>query len=309
MRRNLLLSVTALVALAGCESAEMGATGQMVQAPDAIVAGNESNKLKQTERGNSGGVLSVTGQPAFSGVEATMAYNHQPVGRGSGAQVTFHNGPLAGVEVNCPRAGGGATVVTCTATNADAAYLVNELSGSHAYAGAFAVNGYGSGGTQNGFVAIHSGPNANGYVQLPGTTVNYTGQFQAGGSLTEGGTTFSGRASGTMNMTADFSAGSISATMQGQLYDAAKFRSVDLNAGFTNAVVDPNGRFFNTTDTTFNYAGAQAWGELDGAFYGPNAEEAAGAFGFGNDKGGMTGILIGCSEFNPANCVAPTPGF
>jgi hypothetical protein len=82
-----------------------------------------------------------------------------------------------------------------------------------------------------------------------------------------------------------------------------------LNAGFADASIDPNGRFFNTTNTTFTYGNAQAWGELDGAFYGPNAEEAAGAFGFGNSQGGMTGIMIGCSEYNPANCIAPTPRF
>lgn len=302
MRRCVLLSVTALVALAGCETAEMGATGQMVQGAGAL-----PKTLPQSGQGNSGGVLAEPGEPVYAGVEATMAYN--AVGRGSGARVDFHNGPMTGVSVQCAQAGGGATVPECNAINAESAYLVNELSGVYSYAGAFAVNGYGPGGTQDGFVAIHSGPGAAGNAQLPGNVVAYNGQFQAGGSMTSGGTTFSGRADGSMNMTADFAAGSINATMTGRLRDDTTGLYTDLNAGFTNAVVDPNGRFFNTEDTTFNYGGAQAWGELDGAFYGPNAEEAAGAFGFGNNMGGMTGIMIGCSEYNPANCIAPTPRF
>jgi hypothetical protein len=307
MLRIVVLSVTALATLAACESADMGATGQMVQRAGAVSPSGPGNTLPVSGQGNSGGVLAVQGQPPVAGVEATMSYN--AVGRSSGARVDFHNGPMTGVGVRCTRAGGGAVVPECTAVNATSAYLVNELSGQHSYAGAFAVNGYGTNNNQDGFVAIHAGPGANGPVLLPGASVDYRGQFQAGGSMTNNGNTFSGRATGNMDMTADFAAGAINGTFTGQLRDDTTGLYTDLNAGFTGAEIDPNGRFFNTTNTAFDYGGSQAWGELDGAFYGPNAEEAAGAFGFGNSKGGMTGIMIGCSEYNPANCIAPTPRF
>ena len=307
MLRIALISVTALATLAGCETTGTGAGGQLVQRSGAVSPSGPGNTLPQSGQGNSGGVLAVQGQAPVAGIEATMSYN--ATGRGSGARVDFHNGPMTGIGVRCSRAGGGATVPECTAVNAQSAYLVNELSGVHSYAGAFAVNGYGTNNAQDGFVAIHAGPGAAGPVLLPGNTVDYRGQFQSGGSLTVGGNTFSGRATGSMDLTADFAAGGINGTFSGNLRDDTTGLSTALNAGFADASIDPNGRFFNTTDTTFTYGNAQAWGELDGAFYGPNAEEAAGAFGFGNSQGGMTGIMIGCSEYNPANCIAPTPRF
>ncbi|KPP95609.1 MAG: putative lipoprotein [Roseibaca calidilacus] len=239
-----------------------------------------------------------------------MRYNRIS-GRASGARVDFHNGDLAGVSVTCGRAGGGATVPECEAVNADSAWLVNELSGNYAYAGAFAVNGHGPNGSEDSFVAIHSGPGMNDAEDtiLPGESVDYRGQFQAGASLIENGVQYEGRATGGMDLTADFTSGTLSASFDGQLRDADDNVYVDLAAGFEDAVIGPDGRFYNTDGTLFSYNGAQAWGELDGDFYGPNAEETAGTFGFGNGSGGMTGIMLGCSEYNAANCVAPSPRF
>ena len=307
MLRATLVSVSAVSLLAGCISSGGGAVMNLQQSGAVAPAqGAPGNTLAQSGQGNSGGVLSVTGAAPVAGVEATVAYNAG--GRGAGARVDFHNGPMVGVGVRCTRAGGGATVPECTAINADSAYLVNELSGVHSYAGAFAINGYGPNDT-DGFVTVHAGPGANGPVQLPGASVDYRGQFQAGGSLNSGGQVFSGRATGSSTMTANFGSGTIDAQFNGHLRDDRSGLSTPMQAGFTDGVIDPNGRFFNTSDTTFSYGGNQAWGEVDGAFYGPNAEEAAGTFGFGNSQGGMTGIMIGCSEYNPANCIAPTPRF
>jgi len=307
MTRMILLSISALASLAACTSSEMGATGQTVQRVANTGPATLGNTLPQSGQGNSGGVLAVQGQPPAAGVEATMAYNAR--GISSGARVDFHNGDMSGVGVRCTRAGGGAVVPECTAVNANSAYLVNELHGTHSYVGAFAVNGYGPTRTQDGFVAIHASPGATNPVLLPGAAVDYRGQFQSGGSIISGGRAFSGRASGSMDLTADFAAGAIDAAFSGHLRDDATGDYTTLAAGFADAVIDPNGRFFNNSNTTFSYGNAQAWGELDGAFYGPNAEEAAGTFGFGNSQGGMTGVMIGCSEYNPANCIAPAPRF
>ncbi len=306
MRNTALVTAFMALALAGCETTGMAGTGQVVSRVHDQTGATPGNVLRPTGQGNSGGVLSVNGQPAAAGVEATMSYNAG--GRGSGARVDFHNGPMAGTGVRCTRAGGGATVPECTAINAQNAYLVNEMSGVHSYAGAFAVNGYGPARNQNGFVAIHASPRG-GMVQMPGNSVRYTGAFQSGGSLTTAGQTYSGRAVGSVTMQANFASGQLDGTFSGELRDDRTNLTTPLQAGFTGAVIDPNARFSNTSATQFSYGGAQAWGELDGAFYGPNAEEAAGAFGFGNSQGGMTGVMIGCSEYNPANCLSPSPRF
>lgn len=304
MVRGYAISLIALVALAACDE---GPGGQMVRsAPDTRLAGGELKTLPQSGMGNSGGVLSHGSEAPAAGVEATMVYNAG--GRANGAVVQFHNGPMTGVGVACTRAGGG-PVVECTAQNATQAFLLNELSGSHAYAGAFAVNGYGPDQNQNGFVAIHASPTGAQYVLLPGEAVSYTGAFQAGGGLIHEGQRFNGRVNGTSTIEADFAAGTLGMAFNGQVIDDRTNLSAPLRAGVENAAIALDGRFYNTVDTTFSYGGQAAFGELDGAFYGPSAEEAAATFGFGNDLGGMTGIALGCSSYSATNCVAPTPRF
>jgi hypothetical protein len=308
MARAIVLSLSAVIGFSACSSTEMTATPQMVQRTASALPVTLGNTLPQSEQGNSGGVLSQQRKPSVAGVEATMAYN-QANGRLSGAVVDFHNGPMTGVRVQCSEAGGGATARSCAASNAREAYLVNELSGAHSYAGTFAVNGFGPDRTENGFVAIHAGTTTHSTMNLPGAPVQYRGRFQGGGSVTQAGQTTSGTVSGDMTMQADFARGSVDATLNGTVFDQTAQAYAPLAAGFSAAVIDPNGRIYNNSDTTFSFAGSQAWGELDAAFYGPNAEEAAGTFGFGNSSGGMTGIMVGCSEYTPHNCVAPTPRF
>lgn len=308
LRLSSFVCVTAL--LTACGGAEYGPAS--TTPTDPATGGSTAvapNTLPQSGQGNSGGVLTGDG-PAAAGVEATMRYNGESR-RSSGANVAFHNGDLTGVTVTCTRAGGGAVVPECSAVNADRAWLVNELSGRYAYAGAFAVEGHGPNGDQNSFVAIHSGPGMNPGegVTLPGDSLGYRGSFQAGAGLTQNGTHYEGRVVGDMNLTADFNAGSLSGDFEGLLRADDRGTDIILTAGFEDAVIGPDGRFYNANGTTFSYNGAQAWGELDGAFYGPNAEEAAGTFGFGNETGGMTGIMLGCSEYSRSNCVVPSPRF
>lgn len=304
MLRPFAVPMVALVALAACDE---GPRGQMSQgAPVNRTAQAELNTLPQSGMGNSGGVLSHRSDAPAAGVEATMVYNAG--GRANGAVVQFHNGPMTGVGVTCTRAGGG-PVVACDAQNATEAFLLNELSGSHAYAGAFAVNGYGPDQDQSGFVALHSSPTGAQHVHLPGEAVGYTGAFQAGAGLTHDGQRFNGRVTGTSMIEADFASGTLGMVFNGQLIDDRTGLTAPLTAGVDNAAIALDGRFYNTADTAFSYGGRTAFGELDGAFYGPNAEEAAATFGFGNDLGGMTGIALGCSSYSPTNCVAPTPRF
>ncbi len=280
----------------------------VVNAPIAAEA-TAQNTLPHSGQGNSGGVVSAGTTAPAAGVEATMSYNAG--GRGAGARVDFHNGPMTGVGIRCTRAGGGATVPECEAINARKVWLVNEMSGKYAYVAGFAIEGYGPNTDQNSFVTIHSGPGLQSgeAVQLPGASVQYSGRFQAGAALTTGGQTYEGSAIGSVNMVADFNSGQLSAVFQGLITDGTSGLATDLSAGFEDASIGPDGRFFNSDGTLFSYAGQQAWGELDGAFYGPNAEEAGATFGFGNTLGGMTGVAIGCSEYNAATCIAPNPRF
>lgn len=304
----MLVRIVATLSIASLLSACGGGAIGPVPGGGTTSTGNAPNTLPQSGQGNSGGVV-ANGAPA-AGVEATMRYNRE-FGRGGGARVDFHNGDLAGVSVTCNRAGGGATVPECDVVNADSAWLVNELSGRYAYAGGFAINGHGPDGEQDSFVTIHSGPGMNTAENtvLPGSSVDYSGRFQAGASLISDGVQYDGRATGGVDLTADFTSGTLQGSFDGQLRDADDDAYIDLTAGFEGAVIGPDGRFYNDDGTVFSYNGSQAWGELDGGFYGPNAEETAGTFGFGNESGGMTGIMLGCSEYNVANCVSPTPRF
>lgn len=301
-RLSLLLCTAAL--LSACSGGTLAPTSDR-----SATWGSEPNTLPQSGQGNSGGVLSGSDGPA-AGVEATMRYNGE-TRRVSGARVDFHNGDLTGVSVNCSRAGGGAVVPECDVVNADSAWLVNELSGRYAYAGSFAINGHGPEGDQDSFVTIHSGPgmNPDESVTLPGESVDYKGRFQAGGSVIRDGVQYEGTGDGRIEMTADFTSGALSSDFIGFISDADGSEYATIRAGFADAVIGPDGRFYNSDGTVFSYDGTQAWGELDGAFYGPSAEEAAGTFGFGNASGGMTGIMLGCTEYNQGNCVAPAPRF
>lgn len=304
----MLIRLSSLLCIAALLSACSG--GSLAPTSDpSVTGGSEPNTLPQSGQGNSGGVVSGSNGPA-AGVEATMRYNGE-TRRVSGARIDFHNGDLTGVSVTCSRAGGGAVVPECDVVNADSAWLVNELSGRYAYAGSFAINGHGPEGDQDSFVTIHSGPgmSPDESVTLPGESVGYRGLYQAGGNVIRNGVQYDGTANGRVEMTADFTSGALSADFVGFVVDAEDGEYVNIEAGFEGAVIGPDGRFYNSDGTVFSYDGTQAWGELDGAFYGPNAEEAAGTFGFGNASGGMTGIMLGCTEYNQGNCVAPSPRF
>lgn len=308
MRHPIVFSAAILLTLAACDSTEMGATGQLTQPAAAL----SRNILPQTGQGNSGGIVVVDGQSPVAGVEATMSFNAG--GRSSGARVDFHNGPLAGTGIRCERIGGGAGVPKCPGYNAEEIWLVQELSSGDVYVGAFAVNGIGPGKNTNAFVAIHSAAgNTATAVNMPAGSAQYTGEFQSSGSVTSGAQTFNGKAWGTATLQADFAKGTVSGNLNGNMSDRRTFEYAKVDAGFSNAVIDPTGRIFNDKDTTFSFSGAQAWGDLDAAFYGGNAEKAAGAFSFGNSQGGMTGIMVLCEGPAPTSlsqrCVHPMPRF
>ncbi len=297
-----------LIALALAACGDTGASGAFKSPKGTSQV--TSNTLPQTGQGNSGGVLATSSGAPAAGVEATMSYNAG--GRAYGARVDFHNGPMAGVGARCSRAGGGAGAPPeCSAINASKVWLVNELSGEYAYAGAFAVEGFGPDSNQNGLATVHSGPGMgqSRFVELPAGSASYDGRFQAGGALTHNGQTFEGRISGNMDLAADFASGTMSGSFNGAIIDGRSGLQAPLSAGFSNAQIGLGGRFYNTGDTTFMYGGQQAWGELDGAFYGPGAEEAAGTFGFGNARGGMTGVMLGCDTSGATNCLLPDPRF
>lgn len=272
-------------------------------APDA-----RASTLTYSGQGNSSGVLTSAGRPTASGVEATMTYATDRRATG-GAEVAFHNGPLTGVSVTCSRMGGGASVPECDAVNADEAYLVHEIHGHHAYAGSFSVQGINGRAGQDAFVMVHA-PTREDASALPAGTAGYTGRFQAGVEATRDGRRHAGRITGTMEMTADFDSATLRGTMHGWLPGSDDVESARFEAGFRDARIAPDGSFFSTNATRFDFDGNRAWGELDGGFYGPDGREVAGAYSFGNDSGGLTGVLAGCAtELHMTNCLQPVPRF
>ncbi|MCC5983655.1 MAG: transferrin-binding protein-like solute binding protein [Rhodobacteraceae bacterium] len=299
-----------LLSLAACsEPLEPGA---MRAAAHAVVANAapdaRASTLTYSGQGNSGGVLTSNGLPTASGVEATMAYATDQRATG-GAEVAFHNEPLTGVAVKCSRMGGGASVPECHAVNANEAYLVHEIHGHYAYAGSFSVQGIHGRAGEDAFVMVHA-PTREDASALPEGTADYQGRFQAGIEATRDGRRHAGRITGNMSMTADFDSATVSGTMNGWVPGMDAADDAPFEAGFRDARIAPDGSFFSTNATRFDFDGDRAWGELDGGFYGPDGREVAGAYSFGNDSGGLTGVLAGCAtDLHMTNCLQPVPRF
>jgi hypothetical protein len=286
-----------LVWLAGCMTAIPGSdtvNPPMVERPSARV-GNALG-IHSSSRGN------------IEGIQATVSEGTGP----NAVRVAIHNGPMAGVVIMCDRAGGGSVMVNCRTTNADHALVVREMRSVNAYAGMFSVTEYGP-TVESAEIALHGPANGGGSetVTMPTAgTANYRGNFQSGAASGAQGSRRQGLASGDIVLTADFDAASVGAVLNGAILDQDG-EYVGIYATFDGLQIDAaDPLFYDAANTTMTWQGDEAWGEVEGGFYGPDAAEAAGAFAFGNDMGGMTGIFIGCNTaVHQMNCIAPAPRF
>lgn len=252
--------------------------------------------------GGGGSSSSTTPLPSNTlsvGPTNSVSQARADVSRAPGGQILLEisDGPMAGMSVECVDA----TLGRCIVTGRSSAegVLLDRLHGQYAFVGNFNILQVVDGNLQGQSFYVHSNsPDASaGTVNLPQNRTQYTGAFHAGAGLTDGP---SGMVNGSVQMVADFNQGVLSVRMDGSFEDGTA-----LNASFGDITIDAsNGQFTTTDDSIILFQGALADGEMLGAFYGPNADEAAGIFQAGNELGGMSGMFLTCQGLS-ADCIQP----
>lgn len=202
-------------------------------------------------------------------------------------------GPMAGMVILCEDRSGRSCHVNAGGVGATGTgSLQHRLSGRYAYVGTFAVQHDNNGTIYNNIHHVHgTNPSADAHrVRLPDGRRQFDGQFVAGAGVGDAG----GIATGNIMIFANFDTAVVSGEMQGSLHDGA---GPEISVVFNDLALNRESAGFATTDASrISFAGARAWGEIDGAFYGPQAQETAGSFSFGNDAGGMSGIFVACQR-------------
>jgi hypothetical protein len=253
--------------------------------------------------GGGGSGNSTTAVPPNSyslGTNGTITEARADISRGDDGRIilSMTEGPMAGTTILCvDQTMGRCQVVGGPEGTSAEGTLVQRLAGNYAFVGNFAILQLENGGLVSnnqlfyGSLPEHSDQN----VALPQGNANYTGEFEGGFGLANGE---SGLMSGSASLVADFNSGRISGAFSG-----ATDAGTGVTASFNNVTINAtNGQFASTDDTVILFQGVEAGGDVHGAFYGPNAEEAAGMFHFGNDEGGMSGLFLAC-QGNTAGCI------
>ncbi len=254
--------------------------------------------------GGGGGGMNAPQPPNTLSISPTNTVTEAraDVSRGPSGQILLlmTEGPMEGMSIECEDITLGSCIVAGGPEGTSAnGVLLERLHGEYAFVGNFNILQVGDDGLQAHSIYIHSdNPDADGgAVTLPQERSNYTGVFHAGAGLADG---TSGLVNGTVDMVADFNQGVLSMQMDGNFDNGT-----GLNASVSNITIDAaNGQFVTTDDSIILFQGAMADGTVLGAFYGPNAEEAAGLFEMGNDLGGMSGMFLTCEGFS-ADCIQP----
>ena len=202
-------------------------------------------------------------------------------------------GPMEGMIVLCEdRSGASCQVNAARGGATGSGSLVARQKGNFAYVGLFSVDHLNNGVEYANTHAVHDAEPTMGDtdVTLPSGVARYDGEFVAGAGVGES----SGMARGTATILANFDTGAISGDMAGAL-DHGEGPAV--RVVFNGLELDRRARTFaSTSDTRIRFQDMRATGDIEGGFYGPNAQEAAGAFSFGNSAGGMTGVFLGCKD-------------
>lgn len=123
-------------------------------------------------------------------------------------------------------------------------------------------------------------------VTLPSGSVSYEGDVNGGVLIND----VSDDMSGTVTITADFQSNLTDGTIAGQQAGTNTAFEVE----WTDAPIMPGeGSFAGTDDTSYSFAGEASDGMIDGALYGPDANEATGGIWVGNEQGGATMVFVG----------------
>lgn len=210
------------------------------------------------------------------------------------------DGPMQGMTVLCQDQTMGSCTVVGGAPGTDPeGRLTARMAGDYAFLGNFEVQRRdGATATRTNQIVYAALPEQRDVTpNLPDRVVDYTGQFQGGYGLSNDD---SGQITGTTRLLANFGTGRMSGEMA-----ATTAAGTALSASFNNLEIDATTRtFVSNNDTTIRFQNQQAWGDMTGGFYGPNADEAAGVFNFGNGAGGMSGMFLACDGAT-ADCVSP----
>lgn len=251
--------------------------------------------------GGGGGSAQIDPPNSFTlGTSGNVSASRADVSRNSDGRIVLNmtEGAMSGMTVLCEdQTMGRCQVVGGPAGTSADGTLVQRLAGSYAFVGNFAVLQMVDGVLVSNNQLVHAAlPETSSITPtLPAAQASYTGAFQAGYGLENGE---SGLMSGSASLIADFNTGQLSGAMDGATEDGT-----GITASFNNITINAtNGEFTSTDDTLILFQGAEAGGDIHGAFYGPNANEAAGIFNFGNDAGGMSGLFLTCHG-DTADCL------
>ena len=248
------------------------------------------------------GAVPPQGSAMSIGADGTVQQARADVSRSGDGRIllSMTEGPMAGMTMECADATLGACLVDGGPAGTSASgTLLERYQGQYAFVGNFSVLQVSGDALVSSSHLVHaSSPDWDATAaSLPQGRVNYTGRFSAGAGLTDGP---SGMIEGTTELVANFNTGVLAGSFSGGFEDGTS-----VNANFNNITIDAaNGQFTTTDDSVILFQGDLADGIIDGAFYGPGAEEAAGIFQMGNEHGGMSGIFLACQGLE-ATCIAP----
>ena len=209
-------------------------------------------------------------------------------------------GPMAGMVVLCEdRSGASCQVNAARGGATGSGALVARRKGNFSYVGMFSVDHLNNGVEYSNTHVVHDAEPTMGEtrVTLPSGVVRYDGQFVAGAGVGDR----NGMATGTATILANFDSGAISGELAGALNDA---EGAPVHAVFNGLELDSRARTFaSTPESRIRFQDMRAQGQIEGGFYGPSAQEAAGVFSFGNGAGGMTGVFLSCKD--GVACIRP----
>lgn len=218
----------------------------------------------------------------------------------NGFVVQIEDGPLRDTTVLCrDMQGQNCTVLGDPSKVNGQATVLSQLQGQYAHASGVSI-----GATEGrDYTQLFHAPALSSNVEnvtMPQGVATYSGDFRAGAALER--TNESGMIGGTVQLDLNFDTARLNATFHGGFPDDGS----PVSAQVIGATIDPATNRIVSTDTTrISFEGVSGGGMLDGAFYGPNADEAAGLFAVGaTNVGGMSGVFLACKGATP-DCIQP----
>lgn len=252
--------------------------------------------------GKSGGSTPLPLNALSSAPTGTVQQARADVSRAADGRIllSITDGPMAGMSMDCADATLGACLVVGGPAGTTAnGTILERYRGQYAFVGNFSVLQVSEGALVSSSHLVHDAspdwtPTS---MTLPQGRISYSGRFSAGAGLASGQ---SGMIEGTVALVADFNEAVLAGQLSGGFADGTP-----VSASFNNLTINASNGYFTTTENSvILFQGNVANGGIDGAFYGPDAQEAAGIFQFGNEAGGMSGIFLACQGAD-ATCITP----